>query len=507
MKKVTFSQSAKLLFFSFFMSAGILLTCSKSSPLYPMNDWVDVHCFFTVGKSILHGIVPYADLYEQKGPVLYFLYALAALISSKSFWGVFILEVAAYGLFLWFSGRMAQIYLGGSKLVFLTIAVLAVILPISPAFAHGGGAEELMLCMLAYGLYSVTRALHEKRLLTFWEAFLNGIFAAMVLLIKFTAMGFYIGLVLFVIFWYLSHRWQWKPLLATAGQFLLGVAAIVMPVLLYFGIQGAIGDLFTVYFYNNLFLYPQETNGTRLELIRQCIQSTLSYNNSYAPWIYLGLALLALELRRHWEDTVMVLLCFAGLAAGTYWGGRGYTYYGLILAVFAVYGIIAVAKLLQVGGFTEKTGRLFARLPRASVLLIALACLLLLTAGYSNSRNAYLMDYDREELPAYQFAETINKVENPKILNYGFLDGGFYYAADVLPNCRFFCTLNINAPDMWETQRECINNGEVDFIITRKYTLDQYTADSSGYSLVDEATFLFEGVDFTYYLYQKNPKE
>ncbi len=37
------------------LSFGFLLICSKSSPLYPYNDWVDVNCFFTMGRSMLHG--------------------------------------------------------------------------------------------------------------------------------------------------------------------------------------------------------------------------------------------------------------------------------------------------------------------------------------------------------------------------------------------------------------------------------------------------------------------
>jgi hypothetical protein len=106
-------------------------------------------------------------------------------------------------------------------------------------------------------------------------------------------------------------------------------------------------------------------------------------------------------------------------------------------------------------------------------------------------------------MPPYRFAETISKVENPTLLNYGFLDGGFYYAADAVPNCKFFCTLNINAPDMWAMQRECIEKGEVDFVITRHYPLDRYSPRTNQYKLVDQTTFRFEGVDFTYYLYQK----
>jgi len=492
-----------LLAFSFVMSALFLLVCSKSSPLYPMNDWVDVNCFFTMGKSILHGIVPYAQLYEQKGPVLYFMYAIAALISDQSFFGVYLLEVVTFGLFLYFSGKIAEIYLGKTSLVYFIIAFLAALIPISKAFAHGGGAEELCLFMLAYSLYSVLLALHEKRTLTFREAFINGIFAAAVLYIKFTILGFYIGLAAFVLLWYLCDGFKWKELFITIGHFLLGVGALSAVVFGYFFIHGAVDDFMQVYFHNNLNLYPQETEETKWELIKKCLDTTLKYNTSYGWMIWLGILLFAMQLKKHWSDLVMALMCFAGLVIGTYWGGRGYTYYGLILAAFCVFGLIAIGKALQLAEDTDWfKENLFKSFGVRSVLMIVLTFLLLNTC-HEKSGNTYLMDYEKADMPAYRFAKIINTVEDAKILNYGFLDGGFYYAADVLPNCEFFCTLNIDAPDMWAIQRECIQNGDVDFVITRTYTLDQYTATSKGYELADKCTFYFEGVDFTYYLYQR----
>lgn len=493
-----------LLLFSFLMSTLFLLVCTKSSPLYPMNDWVDVNCFFTMGKSILHGIVPYAELYEQKGPVLYFLYAIAALISDQSFFGVFLLEVVTFGLFLYFSGKIAEIYLGKTSLVYFIIAFLAALIPISKAFAHGGGAEEICLFMLAYSLYSVLLALHEKRMLTFKEAFINGIFAAAVLYIKFTILGFYIGLAAFVLLWYLCDGFKWKELFITIGHFLLGVGALSVVVFGYFFIHGAVDDFMLVYFHNNLNLYPQETEGTKWELIQQCLDTTLKYNTSYGWMIWLGILLFAMQLRKHWSDLAMALMCFIGLVIGTYWGGRGYTYYGLILAAFCVFGLIAIGKALQLAEDTQwfKEG-IFKGLGVKAVIMIVLVFILLNTC-YDKSGNTYLMDYQKEDMPVYRFAKTINKVDDAKILNYGFLDGGFYYAADVLPNCEFFCTLNIDHPDMWQTHRNAMLDGEFDFVIARTlYESDYWNPASLGYELIDQATFYFEGRNFTYYLYQR----
>ena len=55
-----------IIFFCFITSFLILLICSKSSPLYPFNDWVDANAFFTMGKGLFNGKVLYKDLFEQK---------------------------------------------------------------------------------------------------------------------------------------------------------------------------------------------------------------------------------------------------------------------------------------------------------------------------------------------------------------------------------------------------------------------------------------------------------
>ena len=84
------------------LSLGFLLITTKSSPLYPINDWVDPHAFFTMGKGMMNGLVPYRDLFEQKGPLLYLIYGIGYLINNTNFLGVFILEVLFFTIFLLF---------------------------------------------------------------------------------------------------------------------------------------------------------------------------------------------------------------------------------------------------------------------------------------------------------------------------------------------------------------------------------------------------------------------
>lgn len=505
MKTLRLTRDHRLLIFSMVISAAFLAVLSKNSPLYPMNDWVDVHCFFTLGRGILDGQVPYLDLYEQKGPVLYFLYALAALISRDTFWGVFTLEAATFGLFLYFSGKLAQLYLGECKVIYWIVALLAALLPITKAFCHGGSVEELCLFMPVYGLYSTARASMEKRTLTFREAFMNGAFAAMTLWIKFTITGFYIGLALYVLISYLLPKPQWKQLGITVGGFLAGVAAVSALVFAYFLWHGAADDLMTVYFYNNLFLYPVEidtSETSRLTMFREILEGITEKNTKVSTLIGVGCLGLLVDIRKNWRILLAAGLSLVGLYVGTYWGMRPYSYYAMIFGAFAVYGPIAAVRLLRLLRLDRllQPLRSFRWLQNLAIVTVVI---LLFGYSYTHSLNTYLLSYEKEDLPQYKFAQIINTVEDPKILNYGFLDAGFYYTTQTQPNCRFFCNFNVNAPDMWSSQRELIESGGVDFIITRRYTMESYSPDASAYTLVSTATMYFEGVDFVYYLYQK----
>ena len=99
-------------------------------------------------------------------------------------------------------------------------------------------------------------------------------------------------------------------------------------------------------------------------------------------------------------------------------------------------------------------------------------------------------------MPQYQFKEIILSVDDPSLLNYGFLDGGFYTVCDLVPECKYFCTLNIPLEDMYEAMDMQLALGLPDFVVTRSTPLI-----SENYICVASANMYFEGVDFDYYLY------
>ena len=99
-------------------------------------------------------------------------------------------------------------------------------------------------------------------------------------------------------------------------------------------------------------------------------------------------------------------------------------------------------------------------------------------------------------MPQYKFAALIG--EDATLLNYGFLDGGFYIVSGIVPDCRYFCRLNIDLDEMMEVQDGYVRDGKGSLIVTRDEELD-----AERYRCISEESFYFEGLDHIYRLYRK----
>ena len=139
------------------MAALMLLFTSQCSPLYPINVWGDANCLLTVGRVMKRGGVLYRDIYEQKGPLLYLIHALAACISDTSFWGVYVLEIPALTAALYAAYRLLRLRTGAG-FALGAAAVWGALTVTGGAFMRGDSAEEFCLPLLtaALALYALS---------------------------------------------------------------------------------------------------------------------------------------------------------------------------------------------------------------------------------------------------------------------------------------------------------------------------------------------------------------
>ena len=141
------------------ISAVLTITfVSTCSPLYPFNPWDDANCFFTIGRGMVKGRILYKDLFDHKGPLLYFVYALTALISGRSFIGAWIAECIMAGVFAVYSWKTVKLFVSTSKNSVLLIPVFIAVVYTSKMFNFGGNAEELCFPLITIALYKGLKA-------------------------------------------------------------------------------------------------------------------------------------------------------------------------------------------------------------------------------------------------------------------------------------------------------------------------------------------------------------
>ncbi|MCD8248806.1 MAG: glycosyltransferase family 39 protein [Lachnospiraceae bacterium] len=323
-----------------FLTAFVTISiCSKSSPLYPLNDWVDPNIYFTIGKSILHGKLPYRDLFDHKGPLMYLIHTLGALVSETSFLGVYFIEVAACAAFLWISLQIMRLY--QKSVSILLIPVLAAVVYSSAAFSYGDSAEELCLPFLAYAIYIGLKAVRAGEMPSYRECLLIGITSSCILWTKYSLLGLYIGWICVPAFLLLKSRKIQKlfyMLLTIAG----GVLITTLPILAWFAVNHALSDLWTVYFYDNLFLYSNTESGVfPFSLLYNLWQGVrFTYDYLMIPTILLVIGLLFLAKKENKYEFFFFLTSAFGMFLLIFVGGRHYKNYPFILSAFAPISLI-----------------------------------------------------------------------------------------------------------------------------------------------------------------------
>lgn len=236
------------------------------------------------------------------------------------------------------------------------------------------------------------------------------------------------------------------------------------------------------------------------------LQRHLSFNPMAVSLLLLGM-LIFITNRKFLKAIYGRIGLFIGaglLAIGVYGGGHDYVYYFFIFSPFILFGWIILLNL-----YAETYGHIKSKLLFALLLLIAFGGSLGYTLRFQ--RNTYMLNWDRDSLVQYRYAAIMQQTENPTLLNYGFQDSGFYTAAGITPNIRFFQSYNIeygNFPLAMDEQNRYIKDGLVDYIVMR-FLPGEDTENlpiphlDDKYQLVASESQLFGDAEFRYLLFKK----
>ena len=435
-----------------------LAVATTSSPAYATNFWTDSNLYFTIGRGMTRGLMPYRDLFDHKGPLIFLLYALGALLSDTSFLGVFALEVMSLTATLFFAWKTVALY-GEGRLTLLAIPVTALVTVCSTAFNQGGSAEEFCLGALSVGLYAALRCLRgEARPAGLHAAF--GAAMGWVLWIKYTDCGLFFALGLCVLLEALCARGVRQALRAALAM-LAGLAAVTLPIMAYLGVNGVLDDMIQVYFIQNIFEY----GGASMSL-KGHVLNALAYlrTQSAANPVMAALAMagcvfaMADALGREGRGRLLGAAA-APLGAGLlllfcYWGEMAHPYYALVFASLAPLGLIPLG---WIAGYVP--GRVSAAAACLSVLLILPVC-------RAQCAAVPLLQVRREDMPQTAFAAIMRAEDEPTLLDLTSLDQGFYLASGITPTCRYFANNNLNTREKRDALDGYLAEGRTMFVVS-----------------------------------------
>lgn len=249
------------------LAGFVLLFFSTTSPLFDNIYGFDSAYYRFIGLSILNGKTPYQDIWENKGPVLYFIQMIGALhgTQNRKISLIFLMQSAAFLFIIFIMERIDRIINKKddkrfAKFILLTICSL----PVLAINLQGGNlTEDWSLPMISCSLYLFVRfavnydenhlsaesvpAPHHPRHYSFW----HGICFALTTLIRVNnTISICAGLLVIGVILIFSK--QWKNLFENILFGILGIAAAALPVFGWYVSRHSFSEMFYAIFGHSL---------------------------------------------------------------------------------------------------------------------------------------------------------------------------------------------------------------------------------------------------------------
>lgn len=317
-------------------SSFILFIRSPFFPFYPTFEGTDTIVYSYMSKRFTMGDLLYRDVWDHKGPLLYWTYAIGYWFTGGAFWGPWLLFLGLMTFNGWLFYRYLLNYLnqkwsllGGVSFIFLLM----------PCIGECATTEELMVTPLLICIFQMSQSIEKK----VWPRRLFvilGLGALTAAYIKFNILVAYISLG-FMACYYVCKAEGYKSMLSKAGValgiFILGSIVILS----YFWYLGTLIDFKEAYLDYNM-LYPKTSLADRLETFYATFRYRLSLIYIFGLVFYFKKPLfLSKEVGRYWVGVGLALLFTIMLP------GRMYEYYKILWNPFMAMSFIGILYALS----------------------------------------------------------------------------------------------------------------------------------------------------------------
>ncbi len=297
---------------------SLLLCLAPLSNIYPGSDST---VFLYIGQQMKRGLVPYTDLFDHKGILMYWLEWFGMTLTPDSFVGVWLVEVVnlfALAIIILKIGNLFAL-----KKMSSYFTVLVVLATFNGYLAYEGGnlVEEYALPWISLALYLFLKYF-ETHIYRLRDIIWIGIGFMIVLLLRVNMITVWIAF-LPIIFFSFLYKKKWKDVGKCILGFGIGCSLVLVPVLLYAYRTDCLVAMWRYYVQFNLGYSESESN---------------LFANVQTAWFlmtisFVGFAIFVLSAIKFRKNRIYKLNLWYGLVSIILasMSGRLYYHYGITL--------------------------------------------------------------------------------------------------------------------------------------------------------------------------------
>ncbi|MEN6623580.1 MAG: hypothetical protein ABFD50_18800 [Smithella sp.] len=417
--RIVLTLCAMGILFPFFFSA-------YTSPLYPGFHGADSAIFMTMGRAVVEGKTLYTDIFDIKGPMIFFINALGQWIYNGRL-GTFLIQTIFMIFTVFGMYKTARLFVSTVKaflVVFLSLLVL------TATYERGNLTEEYSLAFIFPAIYCSCRYWKEgKKVHPTGFSLVYGLSFGLLTWTRINNAAV-IGAIVFYIYLTILFRKRWYEFGRNLLFFLIGVLAVSIPIIFYFWIKGALSEMLYGTF---VFLFSYAQNGI---MTRPGWKWAWTLKNVSPA---LGVIFVSVVYSRSINKYLGQMIGLSTLltAVALLFGMNYLHYYMILTPVF----LTALSMTFEIWTYWYRERKISWLLP----LLAGLGIAFVLYVNYQPVKS-YIrkMYYDRtkpiylEEVKKYlEQAEMIPEADRDSVWGFN-INPSWYYVVDILPSFKYF---------------------------------------------------------------------
>lgn len=236
----------KLWPFAIFILVSMILL--PTSLIYQVSPIGDINTMIAMGNGLTHGVIPFIDIFEQRGPYMYILHMVSSLPGNSLHW-VYLLELINFYIIYRILHQIVRLKYQGRYENLIAIAPL-IFYMLSPSVWYGASPEEFTIIPVIYTIFIFLKYIMVNQEIPKRHLFLLGVGLSYILFLKYSIIGATVGLFIGYGLWLLWQR-KFNDFIKTVGISVAGFITGALPVILLYASQGKLFQFFHQYFVEN----------------------------------------------------------------------------------------------------------------------------------------------------------------------------------------------------------------------------------------------------------------